>query len=117
MAFGPPGKIQGGAADLWFNPAQSGWGISLHQQYSTMFATWFLYDEDGAPTWLFMPDAAIQNGATTGDVLRARGVPGMPFQAAGVTVSKVGTANIANGQLSATVGGVQWASSISRLPF
>jgi photosystem II stability/assembly factor-like uncharacterized protein len=120
MQFGPHGKLQlAAASDLWFNPAQSGWGISLHQQYSTMFVTWFLYAEDGSPTWLFMPEASVSNGTTTGDVYRAASRPGTPYQANGVTVSKLGSASFYTqpGNVSATIGGLPWSSPLSRLPF
>ena len=37
--------------DLWWNPAESGWGISIHVKRSILFAAWFAYDSTGAPTW------------------------------------------------------------------
>jgi len=121
MAFGPIDKTQGATADLWFNPSQSGWGFAIHQQYSTLFATWFLYNDDGSPTWLLMPDATSQDGNTSGDVYRATGSAGAPFEAKGVAVSKVGTASFIvwtdSPVLRATIDGRSWSSPISRIPF
>lgn len=120
MKFGPVGKTGIGLADLWFNPSQSGWGISMHQQYSTLFATWFVYDVDGTPTWLFLPNATTAGGTMSGDVFRAMSIAGAAYEAHGVTVSKVGTASYAGqdvSTLSATIDGRSWTSPISRLPF
>jgi photosystem II stability/assembly factor-like uncharacterized protein len=121
MEFGPVGKTATGLADLWFNPSQSGWGLAMHQQYSTLFATWFLYNDDGSPTWLLMPDATAQDGYMSGDVYRATGSAGALFVARGVAVSKVGTASVTwqtdSQVLRATIDGRSWASPVSRLPF
>jgi hypothetical protein len=41
--------------DIWWAaPAESetGWGVNLTQQGSTIFATWFTYDVNGNPLWL-----------------------------------------------------------------
>ena len=37
--------------DLWWNPAESGWGISIHTKRQAFFAAWFAYDSSGNPTW------------------------------------------------------------------
>lgn len=37
--------------DLWWNPAESGWGISIHVKRQAFFAAWFAYDSVGNPTW------------------------------------------------------------------
>jgi len=119
--FGKPVGGQPNMGDLWFNPAESGWGITLHQQYNTVFATWFVYDTDGSPTWLVMPDAAHNYGVITGDVYRpAAASTGMPFVASGVSTHKVGTARTSgmlDTELSATIDGKSWARPITRIPF
>jgi hypothetical protein len=40
--------------DLWWvaNGAESGWGINLAHQGSSVFATWYTYAGDGSPIWL-----------------------------------------------------------------
>jgi len=63
-------------SDLWWNPAESGWGINLNHQGATLFATWFTYDADGAGMWLVMPSAAAQpGGGFAGSIYRTTGVP------------------------------------------
>src|SRR5207253_24569 len=38
-------------SDLWWNPSESGWGMQLVQQATTVFATIFVYDTHGIPIW------------------------------------------------------------------
>jgi murein DD-endopeptidase MepM/ murein hydrolase activator NlpD len=62
--------------DLWWNPAESGWGVNLNHQGDSLFATWFTYDADGAAMWLVMSDARLQpDGSYAGAIYRATGVP------------------------------------------
>lgn len=37
--------------DMWWNPSESGWGISIHVKRDILFAAWFAYDSTGNPTW------------------------------------------------------------------
>ena len=37
--------------DIWFNPAEAGWGMNLVQSDSFMFLTFFIYGSDSKPTW------------------------------------------------------------------
>jgi serine protease len=39
-------------SDLWWNAAEDGWGINFAHQGDIIFATWFTYDNSGAPAWL-----------------------------------------------------------------
>lgn len=38
--------------DLWWNAAESGWGINIVHQGDTLVGTWYIYDTDGKPMWL-----------------------------------------------------------------
>jgi hypothetical protein len=38
--------------DIWFNPAEAGWGVNLVQSDAFIYATFFIYGADGKPTWL-----------------------------------------------------------------
>jgi len=42
--------------DLWYNPAESGWGINVIQQSNVIFATLFIYGTDSSPTWFVASD-------------------------------------------------------------
>jgi hypothetical protein len=46
--------------DLWWNPSESGWGISIHVKRDALFGAWFVYDASGKPTWY-----TLQGGAWT----------------------------------------------------
>jgi hypothetical protein len=38
-------------SDLWYIPAENGWGIQLVQRGNLMFFTMFVYDPSGKPIW------------------------------------------------------------------
>jgi len=38
--------------DIWFTPAESGWGVNFVQSDTFIYATFFIYGADGKPTWL-----------------------------------------------------------------
>jgi hypothetical protein len=40
-----------GYTDVYFNPAESGWGFFLVQSNTTQFLALFIYGQDGKPTW------------------------------------------------------------------
>src|SRR5512132_519014 len=113
--------------DLWWNaPAgsESGWGVNITHQGSTLFVTWFTYDVDGSPLWL---SATAQKTAaltfsgtlyrTTGPAFNAN-----PWSPAAVTATPVGsvTLTFANGNAAAfayTVNGVSQVKQITRQIF
>jgi len=83
--------------DLWYAaPAESesGWGVNLTQQGTTIFATWFTYDANRNPLWLYA--IAPQTGAKTfAGGLTLTGGPAfnaVPFDPTRVTRTPVGTA-------------------------
>ena len=45
--------------DLWFDPQQPGWGVSVVQQSETAFVTLYVYGADGKPTWYVASDARV----------------------------------------------------------
>ncbi|MEO5695448.1 MAG: hypothetical protein ABIQ72_20090 [Usitatibacter sp.] len=94
----------GNYADLWWNSAESGWGLAFNQQFSTAFATWYVYDEAGKPLWIVMPEGRLgwetigNIGAWNffGDIYTTHGPnSGEPFDPAKVVVTRVGAASIA----------------------
>jgi hypothetical protein len=38
-------------SDIWYAPAESGWGANVSQQAATMFVTVFVYGPSGQPAW------------------------------------------------------------------
>lgn len=47
--------------DLWWNPLESGWGISIHVNNDKLFAAWFVYDAAGSPTWYTLQQGRWQS--------------------------------------------------------
>jgi len=82
--------------DLWWasGGAESGWGVNLTQQGTTIFATWFTYDANGNPLW--MSATAPQTAPNTfSGTLYLTGGPAfnaVPFNPALVTRTAVGLA-------------------------
>lgn len=78
--------------DLWWNPNESGWGVSLTQQFSIIFAAWFTYDATGNPIWYVATNCQLVKSACTGDLYQVQG--GSPltsaWNGANKTVTKVG---------------------------
>jgi hypothetical protein len=75
--------------DLWWNANESGWGVNLNHQGSTLFATLFTYDLDGTAMWLVMSNGTRQSdGSWSGPLYRTTGTP---FNAQ--TFAPIGPAN------------------------
>jgi hypothetical protein len=113
--------------DLWWNPAESGWGVTVDHQQNVMFLTFFIYQADGTPYWVA---ATLQKVGDTG----LGSVPqvftgglneyhgswfGGPFNAATVTPKSVGTATFSSSSLNAatlqySINGVNVTKTIQR---
>jgi hypothetical protein len=52
-------------ADLWYNPAESGWGMQTGHQANTMFATLYVFGQTGLPTWFTGFGTATTPGGST----------------------------------------------------
>src|SRR5271167_3097579 len=37
--------------DIWYLPAESGWGVNFVQADNVIFATFFVYSQGNVPTW------------------------------------------------------------------
>ncbi|QJR14294.1 trypsin-like serine peptidase [Usitatibacter palustris] len=60
--------------DLWWNPAENGWGINLVHQGNTIFATLYTYGPDGKAMWYVMSAGARQaDGTFRGALYRTTG--------------------------------------------
>ena len=53
--------------DMWYNPAESGWGVNITQNGTTQFLTFFIYAQDGQPTWLVAATSDDGTGNYTGN--------------------------------------------------
>lgn len=112
---------------LWWTPDESGWGVGLVQQGSTIFATLFVYGADGRPRWFTASDMrgpsapAAQPMVFTGKLYESTG-PGFSssaFDPNAVVRREVGNAtfeylSLNQGTLTYSVEGVQVTKQIRR---
>lgn len=111
----------------WRSPAgtESGWGVNLIQQGTTLFVTWFTYGADGSGLWLVMSDARRTAANTySGAIYRTTGpaFSAVPFDPSKVTVTQVGTGTFTftdanNGTFAYNVDGTAQAKPITRQVF
>lgn len=63
--------------DLWWNPAESGWGLSILHQGTQIYAAWYTHDADGTPAWMTALMDRQPDGTFRGALSRA--ASGTPF--------------------------------------
>jgi hypothetical protein len=116
--------------DLWWNPAESGWGLNISHQSDTIFASLFNYGLDRNGMWLFLSNGAKITGAAntdtfSGDLLSAAGpnFDAVPFTAiTGANIRRVGNMRLEftdgnTGKLIYDVDGISVTKNIERLAF
>jgi hypothetical protein len=108
-------------SDLWYIPAESGWGIQFVQRGSVIFATMFVYDQFNIPIWYVATMNSAGGFTWTGDLLLTSGpwFGTVPFNSNAVTFRKVGTmtwvaTTVTGGTLSYAVDGVPVTKNIVR---
>jgi hypothetical protein len=77
----------------WGGQSQSGWGIAIMQQYATLFAVWFTYDEANKPTWYVLPGGSWTGASTySGRLYKTHGSPwlGHPYDPAQFVITDAG---------------------------
>jgi len=82
---------------LWYNPQQSGWGLSLFQGATHVtFGLLFVYDAANRPEWYSLQGAHWTDSRTlAGTLFRTTGPAlGGSFNASQVTYAQVGTATL-----------------------
>ncbi len=113
-------------SDLWWNPTESGWGVTVAQEGTTLFLTFYIYAPDGRPTWAVATLYRTAQSATGQPVFTGAlhvttgpyyGAP--PFNPGAVTPRQAGTATFAPGDattasLTYSIDGVNVTKSIRR---
>ncbi len=109
---------------LWWNPAESGWGINFSHQSDIVFATWFTYDAAGKASWLTALTRKAAPGVYTGNVTAVTGPPfnSVPWEFTQVARTVVGTATLtfADGNtatFASSVNGIAQTMQITRQLF
>lgn len=113
-------------SDLWWNPNENGWGLSIQHQGNLVFLAWYTYAADQQPQWLTSVLLRQPDGSFRGRLNRP--VSGTPYtsvpngdvtafpvpEAGDVTLS---FSNGETGTLGYSVDGVTQSKSIQRLVF
>ena len=113
--------------DIWWNaPAnsESGWGIAITQQATTVFLAWYVYDNSGKPTW-YVALCTLSGTTCPGNnnVLAVHGPAfGPTFDSHQVTSAAVGSLSVTftdpnNATLNYIVNGVSGTKQITRQIF
>ncbi|HEX4332506.1 MAG TPA: cytochrome c [Usitatibacter sp.] len=119
----PPPQPAFDYTDLWFNSAESGWGVNVVQHASgNVFAVIFTYDTPNRPLWLVMPGGTWTSSTVfTGSLYRVTGSPANAAFKAG-SVFAEGTATFtftdaSHGTLAYTANGSQVTKAIEKQAF
>lgn len=80
-------------SDLWWVPAESGWGIQFVHRGSVIFATMFVYDPTNIPIWYTATLNSVGNLLWTGELFLTDGpwFGTTPFSPNAAGLHKVGT--------------------------
>lgn len=91
--------------DVYYNPAEPGWGVFLVQSDTTQFLAFFIYGMDNKPTWYTAQLAQDAAGNYNGQLFATTGTYfGLPWNLAQLTVATVGTVSfLPTDSYSATV--------------
>lgn len=109
--------------DLWWNPAESGWGVNLAHQGDILFATLFTYSSTGRDAWLVASRLDRHaDGSFSGPLYRTTGPPFDASPWRPITVAEVGTMALRfssgeAGVLDYTVSGIAVTKNIARQVF
>jgi hypothetical protein len=107
-------------SDLYYIPAESGWGLQLVQRGSVIFATLFVYDSSGKPTWYTATMDYTSNLSWTGVLYATTGTYfESTWEPSALTVTPVGSMTwygqfVQEGQLSYVVNGVAVVKNVVR---
>ncbi len=98
--------------DLWWGGAsQSGWGLAITHQFSTMFLAWYVYNDSGQPMWYVATITNATSSGGTGQLFRTTGPAfSTSFNPNAVVAVPAGTITVNftdanNGSISYTVTG------------
>jgi hypothetical protein len=122
----PASAVTGGTdfTDLWWNPAESGWGLNVIHQNGIIFATLYVYDAAGTPHFFSGSETRGTGTVFTGPLYETRGTPFTvtPYNVAAYGATQVGTITLSfstanSGTLSYSVGATNVTKSITRFAF
>jgi hypothetical protein len=103
---------------------ESGWGISLSQQFGMIFATLYTYDATGKAVWYVASSCPLTGNSCTGTLYQVVGdtPPTVAWNSANQVVTPVGSVSLvftdgSIGTMQYTINGVSGTKAISRQSF
>jgi hypothetical protein len=109
-------------SDIWWSPPENGWGMNIAQSDNFIFATFFVYDANGLPTWYTGQLTNDGNGHYTGQLYATTGsyFGAVPYDNSLVHIGQVGVATFSpltatTAVLTYNVGPVNVAKNVQRL--
>jgi chitodextrinase len=119
------GPVQDYQDMWWAGSAETGWGLTITQHGDALFLAWYIYDSDGHPLWVVMPNGQWNAAHTTytGALYIPSGSWFGSYQVGRFAANApVGSASIAftspsAGTLTYSVNGVSGNKSVSRMVF
>ena len=107
LAFAAPASATD-YTDLWYIPAEGGWGANVVQSDNFMFVTFFIYGPDNKPTW-YSADLTFDGTKFTGGLYATTGTYWLPpWNSTNVTTQQVGTATFTPSTLNAYEATLSW---------
>ncbi len=110
----------------WAAPAdsESGWGVSLTQQFGIIFVALYTYDANRKPIWYVVTNCPVVGNGCTGQLLQVNGgrIPTEVWGSPALNVQQVGNMTLSftdasNGTMSFTINGVAGSKVITKQIF
>lgn len=111
----PRAAVAADYTDLWWVPAESGWGVNVVQSENFLFLTFFIYGADNKPTWYTAQLTQDATGAYSGGLYVTAGTyyalpwntgDAIPAQQVGSASFRPSAANAHQATLTYVVNGV-----------
>jgi hypothetical protein len=115
-------------SDMWWNPREPGWALTVNQLEEKLFMVWMTYDDAGKPTWLVVPGGLWTRDAENrlhfaGTAYRTAGTPWkLAYDPTAMEVKSAGSADFSpldasHGIFTYTIDGVAGSKMIERFRF
>lgn len=115
-------------SDMWWNPREPGWALTLNQYGDKLFLVWVTYGDAGAATWLVLPGGTWTRESSgllhfTGTVYRTTGSSWqLAFDPAATRIKPVGSADFSpldasHALFAYTIDGVSGSKIVERFRF
>ena len=109
---------------LYWNPNESGWGVSITQQFGVIFVALYTYDANRNPIWYVATNCRVVNNGCTDALVQVNGgsIPTDVWNGTNLAVKAVGTMTLSfsdasNGTMSFSIDGVSSSKAITKQLF